>query len=111
MGLSEETLFRAFPITVLIVILNRRFNIFHLKISQAGVIAALLFCYAHIGYHIYPFEIYSFHISQLFTAAGLGLLYAVIFEETKSILYPMIIHSVSDVIPVLGVFALQVINH
>lgn len=109
-GLSEETLFRAFPITILLVFLNRRYKIFRFSISQAGVIAAILFVYAHIGYHVYPFEITHLNVPQLFGAAGLGLLYAVVFEETQSILYPMIIHSVSDVIPVLGIYVLSVIN-
>ncbi len=106
-GLSEETLFRAFPITILIVFWNRRINIFRFTISQAGIIAAVIFCYAHIGYYVYPFQITHFNVVQLFTAAGLGLFYAIVFEETKSILYPIIIHSISDVIPVLGVFVLH----
>jgi len=109
-GLSEETLFRAFPITILIVFLNRKINIFRFNISQAGIIAAILFCYAHVAYQIYPFKIINYNIAQLFTAAGLGLIYAIVFEETKSILYPIIIHSISDVIPVIDVFMLQVMN-
>lgn len=110
-GISEETLFRAFPITLLIIFWNRRVNIFRFTVSQAGIVAAVLFCYAHVGYHIFPFEITHFNPDQLFTAAGLGLLYAIVFEETKSILYPIIIHSISDVIPVLGVFVLQVLKN
>jgi len=109
-GISEETLFRAFPITILIVFLNRRYKIFHFSISQAGIIAAILFAYAHIGYQIQPLEITHLNIPQLFTAAVMGLLYAIVFEETKSILYPILIHSISDVIPVLGIYALSVIN-
>lgn len=110
-GLSEETLFRAFPITILIVFLNRQVSIFHFKVSQAGIVATIFFVYAHIGYYLFPFHIVHLNIVQLFMAAGLGLLYAIVFEETKSILYPMIIHSISDVIPVLSVFLLQIINH
>jgi membrane protease YdiL (CAAX protease family) len=108
-GLSEETLFRAFPITLLIIYWNRKFNIFRFKISQAGIIAAVLFTYAHIGYYFYPFEIIHFNLGQLFAAAGLGILYAAVFEETKSIWYPIIIHSIADIIPVLGLFVLQFI--
>lgn len=110
-GLSEETLFRAFPITILILYWSRKVSVFGFKVSHAGIIAMIFFCYAHIGYHLYPFEIYHFNILQLITAAGLGLLYAIVFENTQSIVYPAIIHSISDVLPVVSLYVLYLVNN
>jgi len=110
-GLSEETLFRAFPITVLAVFWSRKLNIFRFRLSQAGIIAAVIFVYAHISYSFYPFIIHNIDYVQLMSAAVLGLLYAIVFEETQSILYPIIIHNISDVFPVLSLYILHIVNH
>ena len=106
-GPSEEILFRAFPITVLLPFWNQKGDIFGHPISSAGVIAAILFTLAHIGYYLFPLEVYHFQPLQLFTALGLGLLYAIVFEQTRSILFPILIHAISDTIPVLSLFLLN----
>jgi membrane protease YdiL (CAAX protease family) len=114
-GISEETVFRAFPIMLLVTCWSAEIELFRIrsfrvKISQAGILAVVFFVYAHIGYNYYPFEITYFNPVQLFTAAGLGILYAVIFEDTRSIYYPALIHSISDVVPVLSLALISLAN-
>lgn len=110
-GPSEEILFRAFPISVLVLAgFNSKYNIFNQEIYQAGIISAVFFALAHIGFNIPTFEIYHFNIVQVITAVGFGLMYAIIFQKTKSIFYPMIIHSISDFIPVLSFFVIKTLS-
>lgn len=109
-GPSEEILFRSFPIILLLTAgFTNKTDIFGFEITSAGIIAAVLFALAHIGFNFYPFEVYQFNIVQVVTALGFGLLYAIVFHQTKSIYYPMIIHSISDVIPVLALYVLSFI--
>ncbi len=109
-GPSEEILFRAFPIILLLTAgYTKITKIFGCEITYAGIISAVLFALAHIGFNFYPFEIYHFDLVQLITALGFGLLYAIVFHQTKSIYYPMIIHSISDVFPVISLFAIKLI--
>jgi len=108
-GPSEEILFRSFPIIILIFAgWSKKSTIFGFTIPRAGIISAILFAYAHIGYNHYPFEVYRFDPFQIFTSLGFGLLYAIVFEHTRSILYPMIIHSISDVFPVLSLYIIHI---
>ncbi|RRO12553.1 CPBP family intramembrane glutamic endopeptidase [Flavobacteriaceae bacterium 14752] len=109
-GPSEEILFRAFPISVLVFAsFNNKYNIFNQEINQAGIISAVFFALAHIRVNITTFEIYHFNIIQIITAVGFGLMYAIIFQKTKSIFYPMFIHSISDFIPVLSLFVTKLL--
>lgn len=107
-GPSEEILFRAFPITLLLMAgFTRTTDIFGFEISRAGVISAVLFAIAHIGFNIAPFEVYHFSPLQIVTSLGFGLLYAIIFRHTKSIYFPMVVHSISDVIPLISLFLIH----
>ncbi len=109
-GPSEEILFRAFPISILLLAgFSKDYKIFNQDISQAGIISAILFALAHIGLNIIAFEVYHFNIVQLITSLGFGLLYAIVYQKTKSIYYPMIIHAISDVLPVLSLFIIKTI--
>ena len=110
-GPSEEILFRSFPIVLLLSAgFVKKTDIFGFEITHAGIIAAILFALAHIGFNFYPFEIYHLSMVQVVTSLGFGLLYAIVFHQTKSIYYPMIIHSVSDVIPLLALYVLHLFN-
>lgn len=110
-GPSEEILFRSFPIVLLLTAgFIKKTDIFGFEITYAGIISAVLFALAHIGFNFYPFEIYHFSVVQVVTSLGFGLLYAIVFHQTKSIYYPMIIHSISDVIPLLALYVLHLLN-
>lgn len=110
-GPSEEILFRAFPICILLAAgFCKNYKIFNQDISQAGIISAVLFALAHIGITIFPFEVHHFSVIQLITSLGFGLFYAIVYQKTKSIYYPILIHSISDVVPVVSLFIIDQIS-
>lgn len=100
-GPSEEVLFRALPIGVL-AFLNesnkeRRFT--KLNISLEVIIAAVLFSIAHIKWTVSPFSI-SMNILQLIYCFVLGIADGKAYQESGSVIYPMMMHSISNVITV-----------
>jgi membrane protease YdiL (CAAX protease family) len=100
-GPSEEILFRALPIAVLSFLLGsdkkRKFT--KLNLSFEVIAAAVLFSIAHIRWTINPFSI-SMNYLQLIYCFVLGIVDGKAYQETNSVLYPMIMHSVSNVITV-----------
>lgn len=96
-GPSEEILFRAFGITMLALVWNKR--IFKGYVSVANIITAIIFGLAHIGFTLVPFEL-RYSTFQVFYAFALGLIYGDCYEKTGSVYYPMALHSISNVIAV-----------
>lgn len=96
-GPSEEFIFRAFAMTSIGLLYGQR--IFKGKVSVANVIAAVIFGLAHIGIWFSPFRL-TYSLIQVIYAFALGLIYGDCYEKTGSIVYPMILHSVSNVIAV-----------
>ncbi len=95
-GPSEEVLFRSLPITVLLYCMqpaNRKDRVI------AVVIAAFLFGLGHIN--IMTFYIPWFQVCYAFV---LGLAYGFVLIKSNSIIYPMIMHSLSNVISVGGCY-------
>lgn len=88
-GTSEEILFRALPITI--------FGAFECKDDHrlAITLAAMLFSIAHIKWTVLPFAV-SFSWVQLIYAFVLGVIYGVTYIKAKSIIYPMIMHGLSN---------------
>lgn len=95
-GPSEEALFRGLVMGILFQSWKGIVRIGSLSVSTAGLIAAILFSYAHIGYSIYPFHVYAINPMQLIAAFALGIFYAITFEKTGSLLCPILCHSASD---------------
>lgn len=85
-------MFRALPVSVILCFYkdNRR--------SKAVPIlcSAILFSLAHIHWSIFPIDV-QINWFQLVYAFLLGLVYAVTFIKSKSIIYPIIMHSISNV--------------
>ncbi len=96
-GPSEELIFRAFSITMLALLFKGR--IIKGKISIANIIAALIFGLAHVGIAFAPFAL-SYNVFQVVYSVALGLVYGVCYEQSKSMIYPMIMHSMSNVVAV-----------
>ena len=96
-GPSEELIFRSFGIGVIAFFIPKK--IFNNKISLATIIVAVIFALSHVGISFSPFKL-SYSLMQVFYAFGLGLIYGHCFEKTDSIIYPMMIHSISNVISV-----------
>lgn len=100
-GPSEEISFRALPITMIICVLGRGkvVKIAKLNIPFEILISALLFSIAHISWTINPFSM-DFNWFQLMYAFILGIIYGVVYKKSSSIIYPMIMHSISNVLMV-----------
>jgi len=99
-GTCEEPLFRGFVITVLALSWKGKIKLGKTEFTAAGTIAALLFAFAHVPFSIFPFQIYQVSILQLVFAFGLGLVYAVAFQKTKSLFIPILLHNLSNVIAI-----------
>lgn len=95
-GASEEVLFRALPIMVIGALSgcekekDYRFAI---------IVASLLFSVAHISWTVFPVAL-SFSWFQLGYAFLLGLIYGITYIKSKSIIYPMFMHGLSNFIMV-----------
>lgn len=96
-GPSEELIFRAFSITMLATVIKG--SIFKGKVSLANIIAAVIFGLAHVSFSFAPFEI-SYSSFQVIYAIVLGLIYGSCYEKSRSVYYPMIMHSISNVVMV-----------
>lgn len=94
-GPSEELIFRAFAISVFAgLVTDRRIN---KHLSYAVLFASIIFGIAHIGFSFNPFSI-SYSVFQVFYAIVLGYFYGDCYEKSRSIIYPMIMHSYSNVL-------------
>ena len=88
-GTSEEILFRALPISILKRTMDGNKNKFII------ISTAVLFSIAHINWTISSMSI-SFSIFQLVYAFILGLAYGFTYIKSKSIIYPIIMHGMSN---------------
>ena len=91
-GTSEEILFRALPITILSGVIckdNKKGYAFIVAI------ASVLFSVAHINWTIFPFVL-SFDWFQLGYAFVLGIVYGITYIKSKSVIYPIIMHGLSN---------------
>ncbi len=120
-GPGEELLFRALPICVMWHLLGkgrligfgsspkrRPYRRPGLEVYGAGIVAAVLFSVAHMNWSLSPFTL-SYDAFQLVYAFVLGIVYAQTYERTGSVLYPMIIHSMANVLMVGGGYLCSVI--
>ncbi|HBN82843.1 MAG TPA: hypothetical protein DDZ89_03270 [Clostridiales bacterium] len=88
-GPSEEILFRALPIFAFSAVFKKSIKIYK-GISLECILAALLFSFAHMDSLVVNFRIvYAF---------VLGIVYGVTYQKTNSIYYPMMMHSISNVL-------------
>lgn len=93
-GPSEEILFRALPVVVLVKLINCSSK----KDYFTPIIcSSLLFSLAHINWTVFPFT-FQANWFQLLYAFVLGAIYAITYIKSKSIIYPMIMHSMSNVL-------------
>lgn len=90
-GPSEEILFRALPITLFIIVFGKSIKI-KWGISLEVILAGLLFSIAHLDAFKLDFQIYF--------SLVLGIAYGVTYQKTRSIVYPMLMHSISNVLSV-----------
>ena len=103
-GPSEEIIFRAFAMTMFVLLISKgRLN---KHLSYANLFAALVFGAAHMHISLSPFDV-SFKTTQVLLAIGLGYFYGDCYEKSKSVVYPMLMHSLSNVMMVGVTIALS----
>jgi len=100
-GPSEEILFRSLPITLLLSVLDPESK---RDRAIAVISASVLFGVAHIN--VFTFSIPWFQVCYAFV---LGIFYGYTFIRSKSVIYPMIMHSMSNVISVGGCYLYMVL--
>lgn len=105
-GPAEEVLFRALPITLLTCSFGKSIEIkgdFSLEV----ILASLLFVFAHVNWSLIllTFEVNYF---QLFYAFVLGTIQGIVYQKSKSILYPVLMHSFSNTLMVAGGYVFTV---
>ena len=100
-GPSEEILFRALPITLLVYSFreSKVIRINKLNISLENIIAALFFSLAHVRWSLNPFSVSASWV-QLILSFICGIWYGVAYQKSKSIIYPMAMHSIWNVVVV-----------
>ncbi len=110
-GTSEEILFRALPIGILTFWRgsNKERKFTKMNISYEVIVAAVLFSIAHIKWTINPFSI-SMNYLQLIYCFVLGIVYGKVYQESNSVIYPMIMHGISNVITVGLGYLLSIIS-
>ncbi len=96
-GPSEELIFRAFAVTMLALAIKGR--VLGGKASLANILAALIFGLAHVNFSFDPFQV-SYLPIQVVYATILGFFYGDCYEKSGSVIYPMMIHSISNVLSV-----------
>lgn len=92
-GTCEEPLFRGFVMMMLYPAVAGVLNVKKLEIPHAGLIAAVFFTFAHIQFSLWPFEIVRMYPPQLVMSFVLGIYYAVVFHQTRSLLTPILTHN------------------
>ena len=97
-GPAEEVVFRALPITLLTYSFGKSVAIkgyFTLEV----ILASVLFSFAHINWSLRP-PVFEMDCFQLLYSFALGTIQGIVYQRSKSILYPMLMHSFSNVLMV-----------
>lgn len=97
-GTAEELVYRALPITMLVYAFGKSISI-NEHITLEIILASILFSFAHIKWSLIPFSI-EVNFFQLLYSFMLGTIQGIVYQKSKSILYPMLMHSFSNVLMV-----------
>jgi len=95
-GLTEELVFRSLFLGYLITRIPTRVHLGSIDISVAGISIALLFSLAHASAFWHVPLIAA--LGQQIYAIGFGLLCAYLFEQSGSIVAPIVAHSAGDLV-------------
>jgi membrane protease YdiL (CAAX protease family) len=93
-GICEETLFRGLLLGVLTALSPSRIRIRSFEISTAGVTLAVLFALAHASN--FAMRPWYEALAQQVYAIALGIIYAWLREQSKSLVPAIVAHSLSD---------------
>lgn len=95
-GSTEEIVYRALPITLLTYTFGKSIKIKN-SVTLEVILSSLLFVFAHVKWSLIPltFEADYFQIIYAFT---IGTVQGIVYQKTRSILYPILMHSFSNVL-------------
>lgn len=97
-GPSEEIIYRALTISILIYAFGKSITIKG-SITLEVILASLLFAFAHVNWSLNPF-VFEVDYFNVFYAFVLGIIQGIVYQKSRSILYPMLMHSFSNVLMV-----------
>ncbi len=97
-GPAEEMLYRALPITIFVHVLGKKIEV-KWGITLEIIIGSFLFAIAHIKWSVFPLTIEADY-SQLFYAFLQGIISGKAYQDSGSVIYPMFMHSISNVLMV-----------
>jgi membrane protease YdiL (CAAX protease family) len=102
-GSAEEVVFRAIPIILLTYSFGKSIEIKG-DLTLEVILASILFAFAHVDWSLMSarFEVDFFQIIYAFV---LGTIQGIVYQRSRSILYPVLMHSFSNVIMVGGGYA------
>lgn len=102
-GTAEELMFRALPITCLQTVLGKKSR---LTDGVVMLVTSLLFAVAHFNASV-PIANQWYSLLYVFV---LGVLYATVYMKSNSVIYPMIMHGVSNLISVGGCYLYMLLS-
>ncbi|MDD4494687.1 MAG: CPBP family intramembrane metalloprotease [Eubacteriales bacterium] len=97
-GPTEELLYRALPIAILVHIFGTPTNKKR-GITLETIIASGLFAVAHLKWTLIPFT-FEPNPFQILYAFAMGTIQGKAYQDSQSILYPILMHSISNVLMV-----------
>ena len=97
-GPAEEILYRALPITMCVYVLGKSVK-FKWGVTSETIIASFLFAIAHMKWSLFPFTI-QVDCFRLLYAFAQGIILGKAYQDSHSIIYPMFMHSISNVLMV-----------
>lgn len=102
-GPAEEMLYRALPVALLTYVFGKSIKVKG-SITLEVLLASLIFSLAHANkMSLVPFTFEADYF-QLIYAFVLGTIQGVVYQKSKSIVYPILMHSFSNVLMVGGGF-------
>ena len=92
-GTSEEIMFRALIVTLMLYLWRDIFKSTRLLNSLAVLFSTLIFMFDHINFSFSPFRITYFNTLQQITVLIFGIFYGFLFVKTKSVFGSILAHN------------------
>lgn len=108
-GTSEELMYRALIIGILNAYLIKTSLSTSNKVILIYLMNLIPFIVGHIPYQLNPFIVYSPNMLQMLTVFTLGSIYAYLLFKFDSIIPPMIVHGLMNVVIISSGFILSMI--
>ena len=99
-GPTEELTFRALPIVLLTRSFGKSIQIKG-SVTLEVILASVLFAFAHVRWSMIPLRFEADYF-QIIYAFIMGTIQGIVYQKTKSILYPVLMHSFSNFLMVGG---------